>query len=70
MSEDKKAISISSKNYNEISRKISNSDKSFSSVDEYVDFALNEILFEQDSDDLSDSEKERVRDELKKLGYI
>tara|TARA_B110000014_G_C20052274_1_gene547451 strand:+ start:670 stop:882 length:213 start_codon:yes stop_codon:yes gene_type:complete len=70
MSEDKKAISISSKNYNEISRKILNSDKSFSSVDEYVDFALNEILFEQDSDDLSDSEKERVRDELKKLGYI
>lgn len=70
MSEDKKAISISSKIFNEISKRISKSENEFSSVDEYVDFALNEILFEQDSDDLSDSEKERVRDELKKLGYI
>ena len=70
MSEEKKSISISSKNFNEISQKIKNSDNQFSSVDEYVDYVLNEILFENDKNELSDSEKEKVTEELKKLGYI
>ena len=70
MSEEKKSISISSKNFTEISQKIKNSDNEFSTVDEYVDYVLNEILFENDKNELSDSEKEKVTDELKKLGYI
>ena len=70
MSKEKKSISISSKNFTEISQKIKNPDNEFSSVDEYVDYILNEILFENDKNKLSDSEKEKVIGELKKLGYI
>jgi hypothetical protein len=67
---EKKSISISSKNFNEISNKIKNPVNDFSSVDEYVDYVLNEILFEQENENISDTDKERVKDELKKLGYI
>ena len=67
MSEEKKSISISSKNFTEISQKIKNSDNQFSSVDEYVDYVLNEILFENDKNELSDSEKEKVTEELKRV---
>ena len=70
MSEEKKSIFISSKNFSEISQKIKNPINGFSSVDEYVDYVLNEILFENDKNELSDSEKEKVKEELKKLGYI
>ena len=70
MSEEKKSIFISNKNFTEISEKIKNSDNDFSSVDEYVDYVLNEVLFVNDDNELSDSEKEKVTEELKKLGYI
>ena len=70
MAPDLCTISISSKNFTEISQKIKNSDNEFSTVDEYVDYVLNEILFENDKNELSDSEKEKVTEELKKLGYI
>ena len=70
MSEERKSITISSKNYQEISQKIKNPVNEFSSVDEYVDYALTEILFDAENDELSDLEKDKVKDELKKLGYI
>jgi len=70
MSKENQSISISSKNFNEISKKIKNPVNDFSSVDEYVDYVLNEILFEQENENISDTDKERVKDELKKLGYI
>ena len=70
MTEERKSITISQKNYNEISEKIKNSKNEFSSVEEYVDYALDEILFGEDNDEISDSEKNKVREELKKLGYI
>lgn len=70
MSEERKSISISSKNFNEITQKIKNPINEFSSIDEYVDYVLNEILFENETNELSDSEKEKVTEELKKLGYI
>ena len=70
MTEKRQPITISLKNYNEISEKIKNPVNEFSSVEEYVDYALNEILFGDENNELSDSEKNKVREELKKLGYI
>lgn len=70
MAEDRQSITISKIIYDEIFNKIKNATNDFSSVEEYVDYALNEILFGEESDEISDSEKERVKDELKKLGYI
>lgn len=70
MSEERKSITISLKNYDEISQKIKNPINGFSSIEEYVDYVLDEILFREENNELSDSEKDRVKDELKKLGYI
>jgi len=70
MSDDRKSISISLKNFNEISQKIKNPINGFSSVEEYVDYVLDEILFDKENENLSDSEKEKVKEELRKLGYI
>jgi hypothetical protein len=70
MTEKRQPITISLKNYNEISEKIKNPVNEFSSVEEYVDYALNEILFGDENNELSDSEKNKVREELKILGYI
>jgi hypothetical protein len=70
MSEERKTITISSKNYDEISQKIKNPVNDFSSVEEYLDYALGEILFGHEDAELSDLEKDKVKDELKKLGYI
>ena len=70
MSDDRKSISISLKNFNEISQKIKNPINGFSSVEEYGDYVLDEILFDKENENLSDSEKEKVKEELRKLGYI
>jgi len=70
MSEERKSITISIKNYNEISQKIKNPINGFSSIEEYVDYVLDEILFGEENNELSDSEKDRVKNELKKLGYV
>ena len=69
-SNQKQSTLKESKNYQEISQKIKNPVNEFSSVDEYVDYALTEILFDAENDELSDLEKDKVKDELKKLGYI
>lgn len=70
MSLERKSINISQKNYDEISEKIKNVENGFSTVEEYVDYALNEILFGEENNELSASEKDKVKEELKKLGYI
>ena len=70
MSDDRKSISISLKNFNEISQKLKNPINGFSSVEEYVDYVLDEILFDKENENLSYSEKEKVKEELRKLGYI
>ena len=70
MSDKRNSITISSKNFDEISQKIRDPINGFSSVDEYVDYVLDEILFDNTTSDISDSEKEKVKEELKKLGYI
>jgi guanylate kinase len=69
MNENKK-ISISSDMFEIISKRIEKSNQEFSSVDEYVEFILNEI-FEKNSEKLYDKEEEEeIRKHLQDMGYI
>ncbi len=77
METDRKQITISSKFFDLISTKIKNPQIGFSSVDEYVDYVLKQLLVkneenyvEESQSEISDEEAEKVKEELKKLGYI
>lgn len=69
MANQRKTITISQKLFDEISKRIQNPVNGFSTVEEYVDYVLEEILFEKNTE-ISDAEKEKIQNELKKLGYI
>ena len=70
MDADRKTITISTKLFDVVSKRIKNPVNGFSSVDEYVDYVLEEILFEKNDDEIDEGERKRIQDELKKLGYI
>ena len=77
METDRKQITISSKFFDLISTKIKNPQIGVSSVDEYVDYVLKELFVaneenyvEESQSEISDEEAEKVKEELKKLGYI
>ena len=70
MNTDRKTISISTKLFDVITTRIKNPVNGFSSVDEYVDYVLEEILFEKDNNEINEEERKKIQDELKKLGYI
>ncbi|WP_268544106.1 CopG family transcriptional regulator [Candidatus Nitrosotenuis cloacae] len=62
-------ITINSKFFEEISKKIQNTEQGFSSVEDYVDYVLEEILFGKDAQD-NEHQKQMIESELKKLGYL
>ena len=68
MREERDSISILSKHHDEILKKIKDPTNEFSSIEEYIDYILNEILY--GGDDTKDQEKAEIEDELRKLGYI
>lgn len=70
MSTDRKTITISAKLFDIVSKRIQNPINGFSSVDEYVDYVLEEILSEKNDDEIDEKERQKIQDELKKLGYI
>lgn len=63
------AITINSKFFEEISKKIKNTEQGFSSVEDYVDYVLEEILFGKDAQE-NEQQKQMIENELKKLGYL
>ena len=65
-------VSIKSEYYRKIEQKLQESENEFKSVEDYVNFVLSEILFDDESIDseLKDAERKKVENELKKLGYI
>ena len=69
MEDEKKTISVSSKLYDVILRRVENSDDEFSSPDEYVDYILTE-LFEEKSDTYTKEEQEEIQKKLRDMGYI
>lgn len=70
MDDQRKSITISANLFDEIKNRIKNPINGFSSIEEYVDYVLEEVLFEKEDSSVSDEEKQKIQDELKKLGYI
>ena len=70
MNDQRKSITISANLFDEIKNRIKNPINGFSSIEEYVDYVLEEVLFEKEDSSVSDEEKQKIQDELKKLGYI
>jgi len=67
--DNRTSITISSRLFDEISNKLKNSEREFSSVENYVDYVLEEILFGSDAQE-NERQKQMIESELKKLGYI
>ena len=67
---EKKNISISAKLFNTISERVNSSNNEFSSVDEYVEFILNEVLEDENESVYSKEEEEKIEKHLKDMGYI
>ena len=77
MPNDRKTISIAAELFDKISTKLKNPQIGFSSVDEYIDHVLRGILDEDQNSlenegepEISEEETKRIKDELKKMGYI
>jgi len=70
MSEDKVPIYISKKLYNEIKKRVEESQGAFKSVEEYIEFVLNEVVKEEEELSYSPEEEEEIKRRLKSLGYL
>lgn len=70
MKEEKKAVLLPAKLYNQISERVEAT--GFGSVDEYVIFVLEEVLKEDGEGEraLSKEEEEEVKKKLRTLGYL
>ncbi len=69
MSGERAQVSISKELY-ERARKYVESQGTFSSVDELVEFLLNEFLRDQAGQAMSREDEEAVKDRLRRLGYL
>jgi len=69
MSEDKVPVYISRRLYEEVKRRIDESEGEFKSVEEFVEYVLTELLKEEETPYTSEEEEE-VKKRLKALGYL
>jgi len=69
MSTNRKSISIDSAIFDIISNKVKDSEE-FSSIEEYIDFVLKEVLNEDQSSKYTEEEEKEVKEKLRALGYI
>ncbi|RLF09704.1 MAG: CopG family transcriptional regulator [Thermoprotei archaeon] len=70
MSEERVSITIPRKLYDEIKRRVEESQGEFKSVEEYVEFVLNEIVKEEAEEVYSPEEEEEIKKRLRALGYL
>ncbi len=71
MSEERVSITIPRKLYDEIKRRVEESQGEFKSVEEYVEFVLNEIVKEEEAEEVySPEEEEEIKRRLRALGYL
>lgn len=63
-----KAISIPLNLYSEIEERIKGSE--FATVDAYISFILNEILYDEQGEQFNKEDEEQVKKNLRDLGYI
>jgi len=66
----KKKVEISAELYEAIEKRLE--EYGFSSVDEYIEFVLQELLYEDESDApvFEEDEEEKIKKRLRDLGYI
>jgi hypothetical protein len=69
MSEDKVPVYISRRLYEEVKRRVDESEGGFKSVEEFVEYVLTELLKEEETPYTSEEEEE-VKKRLKALGYL
>jgi len=69
MKEERKTISLPAEVYAKIEQRVAGME--FHSVDEYVNFVLEEVLKEEEPEtSLSKEDEEEVKKRLKALGYL
>jgi len=70
VSEEKVSIKISKQLYDKVKKYIEEQG-GFSSVEEFVEFVINEVLSEEsESYEMSKEDEEKVKERLRALGYI
>ena len=67
---EKKAVFLPAELYKEIEKRVNATD--FGSVDEYVEFVLEEVVKEEEKEEraFSEEEEKEVKKRLKDLGYL
>lgn len=71
MSNDKVPIYISIELFKEIEDKIQSNQGEFQKVEEYVEFVLQEVLKDEESEQVyTPEEEEKIKKRLKSLGYM
>ena len=69
MKEEKKTISLPTELYTKVEQRVASTE--FHSVDEYVNFVLEEVLKEEEPEtSFSKEDEEEVKKRLKALGYL
>jgi len=73
MSSDYVPVNIPKKLYEEIEKRVAESQGEFKNVEEYVEFVLSELIKEEEEETIdvsSPEEEEKLKDRLGKLGSI
>jgi hypothetical protein len=70
MPEDEVPVYISRKLYEEVERKVDESEGEFKSVEEFVEYVLKELLKEEEETPYTSEDEEEIKKRLKALGYI
>jgi len=70
LKEEKVAIHIPKRLYDKILEEVKKSQGEFKSVDEYVQFVLEELLREEEEYTYTPEEEEEIKKRLRALGYI
>ena len=68
--EEKKAVLLPAELYSRVEERVKDTD--FGSVDEYVEFVLEEVVKEEEKEEkaFSEEEEKEVKKRLKDLGYL
>lgn len=66
----KEVVHISSDLYEQILKKLKDTNGEFKTADEYVEFIVREMLANDSSDSFSGEDEDKIKDRLKSLGYI
>ena len=66
--EEKKTVFLPAELYSKVEERVKATD--FGSVDEYVEFVLEEVVKEEEERAFSEEEEKEVKKRLKDLGYL